>query len=112
MQGLVTAPLVCLVGTTTWAIVEDTAVAEKTAMDVRVISKGAKFVGTSMGGVEVIIRDAATGEVLSSGKTAGTTGDTAKIMTEEAKHHAPVSTEDAAVFHATIDIDEPRRVKV
>lgn len=94
------------------AILCGTLSAEPTAMDVRVISKGAKFVGTSMGGVEVIIRDAATGEVLSSGKTAGTTGDTAKIMTEEAKHHDPVSTEDAAVFHATIDIDEPRRLEV
>ena len=86
--------------------------AEPTAIDVRVISKGAKFVGTSMGGVEVVIRDAETGQILARGKTAGTTGDTAKLMTEKAPHHAPVSTEDAAVFRAVVDLAEPRRIEV
>ncbi len=87
-------------------------VAEPTRVDVRVISKGAKFIGTSMGGVEVVVRDARTGEILTRGKTTGSTGDTAKIMTEEAPHHATVSTEDAAVFRAVIDIAEPRRIEV
>jgi hypothetical protein len=77
-----------------------------------VISKGAKFVGTSIGGVEVVIRDAETGQILARGKTAGTTGDTAKLMTEKAPHHAPVSTEDAAVFRARVDLAEPRRIEV
>ena len=93
-------------------LVSGIAVAEPTAIDVRVISKGAKFVGTSMGGAEVVLRDAETGEVLSRGKTAGTTGDTAKIMKGAATHHAPVSTEDAAVYHAVVDIDEPRRIEI
>jgi hypothetical protein len=88
------------------------AFAEPTAIDVRVISKGAKFVGSSMGGVEVVVRDAETGLILARGKTAGTTGDTAKLMTEKARHHAPVSTEDAAVFRAVVDLAEPRRIKV
>jgi hypothetical protein len=60
----------------------------------------------------VVIRDAATGELLAQGKTAGSTGDTAKIMTEQAVHHSAVSTEDAAVFHGKIDIAEPRRVRI
>jgi len=93
-------------------VVCNVAIAEPTAVDVRVISKGAKFVGTSMGGAEVVIRDADTGEILAQGKTSGSTGDTAKIMTEQAPHHAPVSTEDAAVFHAKVDIAEPRRIQV
>lgn len=88
------------------------ALAEPTAIDVRVISKGAKFVGTSMGGVEVVIRDAETGQILARGKTVGTTGDTAKLMTEKAPHHAPVSTEDAAVFRAQVELIEPRRIEV
>jgi hypothetical protein len=87
-------------------------VAEPTAIDVRVISKGAKFIGTSMGGAEVDIRDADTGEILSRGKTSGSTGDTTRIMTERTPHHDPVSTEDAAVFHAVVDIAEPRRIEV
>ncbi len=89
-----------------------TALAEKTAVDVRVISKGAKYVGTSMGGAEVTIRDADTGEILARGKTAGSTGDTQKIMGDSGGRHAPVSTEDAAVFHAVLDLDEPRRIEV
>jgi len=79
---------------------------------VHVISKGAKFIGTSMGGAGVTIEDAETGELLAQGRTKGGTGDTAKIMKEPLPHHAPVSTDDAAVFQATLDLDQPRRIKV
>lgn len=87
-------------------------IAEETRLDIRVISKGAKFIGTSMGGVEVTIKDAATGELLAHGITAGSTGDTEKIMQEQLRHHAPVSTPDAAVYEATLQLDEPRRVEI
>lgn len=87
-------------------------IAEETRIDVRVISKGAKFIGTSMGGVEITIKDAATGELLAQGITAGTTGDTEKIMQEPSRHHARVSTPDAAVYEATVKLDEPRRVQI
>jgi hypothetical protein len=85
--------------------------ADETRVDVRVISKGAKFIGTSMGGAEITIKDADTGELLARGKTTGSTGDTAKIMQQPLKHHDPVSTEDAAVFSTTIDLHEPRRIQ-
>jgi len=86
--------------------------AAETRIDVRVISKGAKFIGTSMGGVEITIKDAATGELLARGVTAGTTGDTEKIMEDRSKHHAPVSTADAAVYQAAVDLAEPRRLEM
>jgi hypothetical protein len=104
--------VVVLPAAAAWFAFGGTVLAETTRVDVRVISKGAKFVGTSMGGAEVIIRDADTDEILAQGKTAGSTGDTAKIMTDEARHHAPVSTGDAAVFQAVIDLEEPRRIEV
>lgn len=88
------------------------ALADETRIDVRVISKGAKFIGTSMGGVEIMIKDADTGQLLAQGKTAGGTGDTQKIMQQRLQHHDPVSTEGAAVFHATIELEEPRRINV
>lgn len=88
------------------------AAGQPTHIDVRVISKGAKFIGTSMGGVEITVRDADTGEILARGKAAGTTGDTSRIMRARTHHHDPVSTEDAPVFRATLDLDEPRRIKV
>jgi hypothetical protein len=86
--------------------------AEPTRIDVRVISKGAKFVGTSMGGVLITLRDADTGAQLAEGVTAGSTGDTARIMQAEQHHHDPVATDDAAVFHATLDLTAPRRIEV
>jgi hypothetical protein len=86
--------------------------AEPTRIDVRVLSKGAKFVGTSMGGAAVTIRDAMTGETLAKGRTVGSTGDTGRIMKELLRHHDPVSTPDAAVFHAELDLDEPVRIEV
>jgi hypothetical protein len=88
------------------------AAAEPTRIDVRVISKGAKFVGTSMGGVLVVIRDAETGEQLARGVTRGGTGDTARIMSASLRHHDPVATPDAAVFGTTLDLAEPRPLEV
>lgn len=86
--------------------------AEPTHIDVRVISKGAKFVGTSMGGVAITLRDSDTGELLARGVTAGGTGDTARIMQAQQRHHDPVATDDAAVFRATLDLAAPRRIAV
>lgn len=88
------------------------ALGEETQIAVRVLSKGAKFVGTSMGGVRVTLRDADTGELLAEGTTEGTTGDTAKIMREPRMPHTPVATVDAAVFRATLDLAEPRLVEL
>lgn len=88
------------------------AAAEPTEIEVRLLSKGAKFVGTSMGGVLVTLRDAQTQELLASGVVQGSTGDTERIMQAPQPHHDPVSTPDAAVFRATLDLAAPRLVEV
>ncbi len=82
--------------------------ATPTHIAVHVIAKGAKFIGTTMGGIQITIRDADTGELLAKGVTEGGTGDTKRIMAGE----KPLSTESAAKFDATIDIDQPRRIEV
>jgi len=84
--------------------------AEPTDIVVRVQSQGAKFVGSSMGGAQVILRDADTGEVLAQGLTVGATGDTKRIM--GAANGAPVADEKTAAFRARIDIDLPRLIEV
>lgn len=85
--------------------------AEPTEIVVRVISEDAKFIGDSMGGVEVVLRDAKTGRALAKGKTSGGTGNTARIM--QANGRSPlIATPDAAAFSAQIDIDEPRLVNL
>jgi len=87
------------------------AAAADTPIHVRVLSQGAKFIGSTMGGVEIIIRDAETGAILARGLTEGSTGDTAKIMSG-APRNAPLSTPDSAVFRATVPLDEPRLLEV
>lgn len=87
------------------------AAAEPTEIHVRVLSLGAKFIGSSMGGVEVVLRDVATGAILAQGKVEGSTGDTAKIMGGGARN-MPVSTADSAVYRGVIDLEEPRLVQV
>lgn len=85
--------------------------AEPTEITIRVLGKDSKFVGTSMGGARVILRDAHTGEILAKGITEGSTGDTKRIMGPQENSRAVRSSEGAAKFVATIDIDEPRLIE-
>jgi hypothetical protein len=88
------------------------AFAEPTEIIVHVKSKDAKFVGTTMGGALVTIRDVQTGELLAKGLTTGGTGNTEKIMITPVQRGASISDESAAKFVARIDISEPRLVEV
>ena len=86
--------------------------AVQTKITVRVLSKDAKFIGTSMGGARVSIKDADTGELLASGVTQGSTGNTRRIMLQDRKRGIPLSSEGSARFTAVIHLDEPRRIEV
>lgn len=89
-----------------------TALAIPTDITVRVKTKNAKFLGTSMGGAQITIKDVFTGELLAKGRTAGTTGNTNRIMKVPVMRGQPISDERSAKFTATIDIDEPRLIEV
>ncbi|MEX0300038.1 MAG: hypothetical protein AB3N28_13280 [Kordiimonas sp.] len=86
--------------------------AENTNITVRVLANDAKFVGTSMGGAEVTIRDAVTQEVFATGLTSGGTGDTALIMKTPRTRGSSIVSEGSASFAATINLSEPRLVEV
>lgn len=86
--------------------------ATPTHVTVRVISKDAKFIGTSMGGMLITLRDAQTSELLTQGVTAGGTGDTKRIMTKDRRRGEALSTDDVAKFTSTLDLTEPRLVEV
>jgi len=88
------------------------AAAEPTDITVRVISRDAKFIGTSMGGILVTLRDADTGALLAEGLTRGGTGDTDRIMTTPRERDAVIATEGAAKFSTTLDLDGPRLIEV
>lgn len=85
--------------------------ATPTDVIVRVISEDGKFVGDTMGGAEVVLRDAGTGSVLARGVTQGTTGDTQRIM-QASGRTARRATDGAAAFRTTIDIARPTLVRV
>jgi hypothetical protein len=87
------------------------AVAEPTDIVVRVLSQGAKFIGTGMGGAEIIVRDVESGEILAQGITEGGTGDT-KVIMQAAPRNAPLGGAGAAAFRAKIDVAAPRLVEV
>lgn len=81
--------------------------AQETTVMVRVHSKDAKFIGSSIGGARIIVKNEATGEILAEGITSGSTGDTEKIMQEPRKRGERLSDENTAGFLASLDISEP-----
>ena len=89
-----------------------TGVAETTDIHVRVLAKDAKFIGTGMGGMKVTIRAVQTRALLAEGVTRGGTGDTQRIMSKPHKRGAALTTEDAAVFAAAVDIAQPTLIEV
>jgi len=83
-----------------------------TQLVVRVLAKDAKFVGSSMGGARVIVRDADSGEILAEGVTMGSTGNTARIMKEDWKRGGELSVEGSAKFATTLMLDRPRHLEI
>lgn len=88
--------------------------AETTRIAVHVLSQDAKLIGSGVGGAWVTVSDAGTGEVLAQGLHRGSTGDTRTIMRLDPQERdtALFDTEDAAVFLAEFDIDEPTVVRI
>jgi hypothetical protein len=83
-----------------------------TKLVVRAKARDAKFIGTSMGGAAVTVRDAETGKGLAEGLTAGATGDTQKIMIDPIERGKRITDRDTANFETFIDIDEPRLLTI
>lgn len=84
----------------------------ETKIIVRAKSKDAKFIGSSMGGAFVILKDSMTGELLAKGITTGGTGDTKKIMSEPLKRWSLLSDDSTARFEAVLDVAEPQLITV
>lgn len=88
------------------------AYAAETEVIVRAKARDAKFIGDSLGGAHVIIRDTVNGTILAEGKTSGSTGDTNLIMKVPIERGRAIADEGTAHFHASIDIDEPTFVNI
>ncbi|MDZ7693059.1 MAG: hypothetical protein U5K69_18380 [Balneolaceae bacterium] len=73
----------------------------------RAQSKDAKFIGSSMGGAKITIKNAETGELLATGETTGSTGDTGTLMQTPKERYMKLSTPGAAKFETSLEIQEP-----
>lgn len=92
------------------AVLAGAAMSEETRLTVYVKSRGGKFVGTSMGGMRILIEDAHSGQRLAEGVTAGSTGDTGLIMNTAHEPGTSLTTRETAHYTAALDIERPRLV--
>jgi hypothetical protein len=83
------------------------ALSQETTVMIRVQSNDAKFIGTSIGGAKIIVKDDLTGKILAEGITKGSTGDTEVIMENPRSRGESITDENTAGFLAKLEITEP-----
>jgi hypothetical protein len=82
-----------------------------TQVDVRVIAKDGKYLGDDIGGALVTIHDVQTGELLARGTTGGGSGRQ-NLMDICVTRSDVLPVDEASVFTASLDLDEPRLIRV
>lgn len=86
--------------------------AEPTEVVIRARAQDAKFIGSHVGGVDVVLANADTGAELAHGRIEGGTGDTKMLMTTPAARGQHLADADTAKFVAHLDLSEPTRVRL
>ncbi len=86
--------------------------AQETSIMIRVKAKDAKFIGSSMGGSRVIVREHVSGRILAEGYTSGSTGNTDRIMKDPISRNIQLSDDQTAGFIAKLSIEKPVFVTV
>lgn len=82
-----------------------------TQIDVRVMAKGGKYLGDDIGGALVTVHDVHSGELLARGTTSGGSG-LKNLMDICVTRSEVLSVEAASVFTASLDLSEPRLIRV
>jgi hypothetical protein len=82
-----------------------------TQIDVRVIAKDGKYLGDDIGGALVTIHDLHTGELMARGTTSGGSGQQ-NLMDICLTRSEVLSVDEASVFTVSLDLDEPRLLRV
>ncbi len=86
--------------------------ATETKVMIRAKARDAKFIGTSLGGARIIVRNKLNQKILAEGNTSGSTGNTDLIMNTPKIRGNSIADEQTAGFIASIDIDEPTFVNI
>jgi len=84
----------------------------ETNIIVRARAADAKFIGSSMGGAMITIRNAQSGEILDFGLTEGSTGNTNLLMRTPKERYMDISSDGAAKFETTLLLNEPTLVTI
>jgi hypothetical protein len=82
-----------------------------TQIDVRVIAKDGKYLGDDIGGALVTIHDVHTGELLARGTTSGGSGEQ-NLMDICVTRSEVLPVDEASVFTVSLDLSEPRLIRV
>ncbi len=84
----------------------------ETKIVIRAKAEDAKFIGTSMGGALVVVKDALSGAILDQGLIKGSTGDTKRIMATPWVRGERLSDENTACYVSSLDLNEPRLIEI
>jgi hypothetical protein len=112
MRNVTVSVLMVLFAATIFVVQPALAEPIETDVTVHAISKGAKFIGSSMDGARITIENLETGEVLAEGTTTGSTGNTNRIMRQKHGRNRVLSTDDTAKYTTTLSLDKPTRVRI
>ncbi len=94
------------------ALLSINASATETKLIIRAKAKDAKFIGSSLGGAYVIVRNTVNQLILAEGKTEGSTGNTNLIMNVPRERGNAIADDATAKFLAILDIDEPTFISI
>ena len=86
--------------------------ATETKIIIRAKGRDAKFVGSSLGGAHIIIRNKINQKILAEGNTQGSTGNTKLIMGTPKTRELSIADNSTAKFLAIIDIVEPTLITI
>lgn len=89
-----------------------TASAAETKIMIRAKARDAKFIGSSLGGAHIIVRNKINRQILAEGNTTGSTGNTDLIMKGAKTRGTLITDPQTAGFLASIDISEPTFVSI
>jgi hypothetical protein len=84
----------------------------ETPVVIRVQSNDAKFIGSQVGEMNVIVEDASSGALLASGRIGGGTGDTERLIKQPLSRGMRLSDDKTAAFVANLRLDRPTRVRI
>ena len=84
----------------------------ETPVTIRVKAHDAKFIGSGVGEMNVIVEDAETGAFLAAGRIAGGTGDTERLMKTPIARAATLADDKTAAYVARLKLERPTRIRI